>query len=1161
MTIQPNIVIIPTNLKGYINDFEINYETPKEKFIGTFISRTLDLKLANINMDVPNEIKLAIGIDNESPIPQPTFIITSAKLNEDSGEITLKGIDYSMKFDEYFDLNLSYPLTLGELANAISNKIGITIKNINFPNADYIMNCAKIDKKFTYREIIGMIASAMGGVAFINNNDELEFKNLTNTTLQINNPFEQITQTEKIGPINSVILTREPISDVIQLNDEISIEQNGKTEIKIVNNYLIDDNREGAIQAIYNSLYNFDFYSKQIETYQGYKLNPFDLITLNNKRILITNINIKYPLMLDGYIGNTQMTKNEIRYNTPKEIDKKIIDAEAKVNKVEGEINLLVQKTETNTSSIDNINDSIKLTDKFEKQTNVTINSAEANLFDVNLFEESRQETREGYNLLNYDTLTSKTINGITYTINDDKSITANGTATANSTLNLIGVGSNYPLNLEAGDYILSGCSGGSKNTYVLEIYNGTSYKANLDGSTLINFSEDTAIRVYIAIKSGVTVSNLKFYPMLIKGTEEKPYEQYGTMPSPEFPRFINSLKNINYKVTNKNKFDNREPLSNTIYKKEEDIYIFKVENIYDHLATRNTVLKEIKADTDYNIVLEILENTLTGTLSIMTINTIFENSPIAEILAKEKGKKIFTMHTRKDLDSALYDFWMAHSNAISGDFVCKIMITDSKDTTYQEHKEFTTTIELPEETELCNLLNGVQDYIDDTGLIHKKIKKLEIDSSLDILWSEPVVREKTCRFYIRSFDDMLQIQNNIVSYCTHFKGKYIYNVDEVGFYLNYSNTNYASIYFSLPKEIGTTVQEIKNWFDVQKNNGTPVTVYYELENEDTSKSLTDTEKKKLQNLKLFEGYNNITCNAYLSANYLRNTELNNIYENQVDSNRKYTEIQTDINGITNTVSETNSYIDNTIVSRIVKTEQSLDGLKISIGQTGGQNLIKNSTLKFGADKNVTTTGTVSVEEYSEISNNTISKSAIKINKGTVKFNPSNVEIGKPYTFSCLVNKLALANAYITITNVLDERIKITAKSEEFVEIQHTFTALSGQVQITLECDNNYCLFSDCMLSLGIEKKNWQLASGEISNKSVNITDDGAEFINSAVKTKLTIGANGTQIINTETNEVRAKFNDDDTLVNNLTVNGINRHGKLIHTDFGDHIVASWASN
>jgi len=110
-----------------------------------------------------------------------------------------------------------------------------------------------------------------------------------------------------------------------------------------------------------------------------------------------------------------------------------------------------------------------------------------------------------------------------------------------------MGSGSIFPLSLEAGDYILSGCSDGSNNTYMIEIYNGTTYIKNVDGNTSINFSEDTAIRAYITVKNGVTLENVTFYPMLYKGTQEKEYEQHGVMPSPLYPPKIrNCGDNIN---------------------------------------------------------------------------------------------------------------------------------------------------------------------------------------------------------------------------------------------------------------------------------------------------------------------------------------------------------------------------------------------------------------------------------------------------------------------------------------------------------------------------------------------------------------------------------------------------------------------------------------
>lgn len=211
-------------------------------------------------------------------------------------------------------------------------------------------------------------------------------------------------------------------------------------------------------------------------------------------------------------------------------------------------------KGDTGDVSLEQLENATKTTKTTEVLEEITVNdSCQANI-DLKISGNSVQEEREGYNLLNYDTLTSRTISGITYTINDDKSITANGTATANSTLNLVGGGNNYPLNLESGDYTLSGCKDGSKDTYMLEIYNGTAYKGNVDGNTSINFSEDTAIRAYITVKNGVTLSNVTFYPMLYKGTQEKEYEQFGAMPSTQYSSEIrNCGDNINLlKAVNK---------------------------------------------------------------------------------------------------------------------------------------------------------------------------------------------------------------------------------------------------------------------------------------------------------------------------------------------------------------------------------------------------------------------------------------------------------------------------------------------------------------------------------------------------------------------------------------------------------------------------------
>lgn len=355
MNIRPRIEITPSDLHGFIDNFEIDYTTKKDAFVGTFNSRTLTLKLVGIEENsIPTEIGLKIAIDDEEYTKMSNFVVMSYDYNPDQKTATIKGNDYSVKFDKYFDLELSYPLTLGELASAICGDVGVNIKDLNFANNNFIMEEPKIDSKYTFREIIGMIASAMGGIAFINNNDELEFKVLSYNDLKIANVFEQKVEGEKIGPIEQVQIAREPITDIIRYPDE---DMDGSVIVKIVNNYLIDDNREGAIIPIYENLMNWEFLPANISTYQGYLINPFDIVEIEGKPILVSNINIKYPLMFDGFVGSKQLSKTETKHNTAKGIEKRLINAEAKVDKVEGNISLIVEEQTVQANNIKELED------------------------------------------------------------------------------------------------------------------------------------------------------------------------------------------------------------------------------------------------------------------------------------------------------------------------------------------------------------------------------------------------------------------------------------------------------------------------------------------------------------------------------------------------------------------------------------------------------------------------------------------------------------------------------------------------------------------------------------------------------------------------------------------------------------------------------------
>lgn len=103
---------------------------------------------------------------------------------------------------------------------------------------------------------------------------------------------------------------------------------------------------------------------------------------------------------------------------------------------------------------------------------------------------------------------TSKTESGITFTVNEDGTVNVNGTATAETNLEVYG-----GLVLPSGSYILNGCpSGGSTSTY--RIF-ATNFGSDTGSGLTINADGTTSTIIRINIKSGTAINNLVFKPMI----------------------------------------------------------------------------------------------------------------------------------------------------------------------------------------------------------------------------------------------------------------------------------------------------------------------------------------------------------------------------------------------------------------------------------------------------------------------------------------------------------------------------------------------------------------------------------------------------------------------------------------------------------------------
>lgn len=261
--------------------------------------------------------------------------------------------------------------------------------------------------------------------------------------------------------------------------------------------------------------------------------NPFDIENYLNVNWDKTQdvINNNADELKTAQNNISKIKQEQITQNTDIENIKKSNEEKAK------EIDSLKKELEQTKTNLENYaihgkstGEYIHLTDSSETDCRVDVRG------------NSKQAIREGYNELE-NTLTDKTVEGITVKVNKDKSVTLNGTATANTSVEI----SNKPIVLENKDYTyyLKGKTA-NFNLFVTKENGETQEiitKTDRNIKKVINLGAVTIKNVKVYFQKGATANNVTIYPMIYKGTEEKNYEQYGAMPSLDYPSKIETVK------------------------------------------------------------------------------------------------------------------------------------------------------------------------------------------------------------------------------------------------------------------------------------------------------------------------------------------------------------------------------------------------------------------------------------------------------------------------------------------------------------------------------------------------------------------------------------------------------------------------------------------
>lgn len=154
-----------------------------------------------------------------------------------------------------------------------------------------------------------------------------------------------------------------------------------------------------------------------------------------------------------------------------------------------------------------------------------------------------------GNNLFVNKATEGTTNNGVTFTLNSDKSITVNGTNTSSSRSAVYHTsGGIINTDIAPGTYIISGGSAPVVVEVVIYKANGeTEYFSSGLSSTVFNIEDgDILKQSYVLVRAGQTADNVTVYPMLNVGSTALPYEPYnGSITQLPIPRPLHKVGDV----------------------------------------------------------------------------------------------------------------------------------------------------------------------------------------------------------------------------------------------------------------------------------------------------------------------------------------------------------------------------------------------------------------------------------------------------------------------------------------------------------------------------------------------------------------------------------------------------------------------------------------
>lgn len=509
---------------------------------------------------------------------------------------------------------------------------------------------------------------------------------------------------------------------------------------------------------------------------------------------------------------------------------------------------------------------------------------------------ESPVENVKAWNSIN-NVAQSTSNNGIDFTVNEDKSITLNGTAAARAyicltnTNNDINNYTNKILTLKNKYYI----NPLRDNNISYEIRDTSGNYKSL--ATLIG--EDVGL-IYISVVQGATFNNYTIYPMLINGSSEsKPYAPYGVIPFKlQNKNYFKAYQSSGIIETNGMSCEmlsyNKVKLNGTT---NTDTW-FEIGTRFSAVTNESYSYKFIKLDKNkkYKYQIKKINGNVNGNVNV---------SAQIRSVSGTKGLTISPTSDNPNLEisdcDGIYRTWVYIPNGVTCDNLSiEIQLEEGETATSNiTHQEQNYNLHIDLE---LNGINNVRDSLvielEDENMSDKKIKKLYLKkknykyvftgNENIIIQATPVSEGVKCyKIVLPKYfsNNYVKADCNRCSFLTD-SGEWLNASDKTDIAVLSVAAEGPSMYWRVPEGEFPDVSAMSNYL---KNNETYI--IYPLKNPEIIDITDNTELVKeveylINNVKTFEETTHVEVeNGYIDLEYVKSTQLavNNL-QKQIDN-------------------------------------------------------------------------------------------------------------------------------------------------------------------------------------------------------------------------------------------------------------------------------------